>query len=254
MLLGSSLVLNSCSIFEHFLKRESVQPIQTEPLVLDANQGNDISLPEFGQATIFDPESFVAEYKRVAEVASLFGEGDASWYGPNFHGRLTANGERYDMHELTAAHPTLPFNTQIWVENKNNGRAVLVRINDRGPYASGRIIDLSRGAAKELGIIGSGLAKVTLYLTEEETEKAAISESEDPSYTIQLGTFESGKEALRYSRSIEGSRVEIVDEQNKMYYGVFYGLYADRREALQKQRQLQQQGEYTSFVKQLATG
>lgn len=87
--------------------------------------------------------------------------GLASWYGPRFHGRRTASGERYDMHALTAAHPTLPFDTRVRVRNPANGREVVLRINDRGPYKRGRILDLSRAAARALGI--DGLATVALW-------------------------------------------------------------------------------------------
>lgn len=86
--------------------------------------------------------------------------GTASWYGEDFHGRRTANGEIYDMHALTAAHPTLPLPSYAWVTNQSNGRTVLVRINDRGPYARDRVIDLSRTAARELGYEGNGTAQV----------------------------------------------------------------------------------------------
>jgi rare lipoprotein A len=92
--------------------------------------------------------------------------GIASWYGKSFHGRRTASGERYDMHGLTAAHPTLPFGTRVKVRNLENGRAVVVRINDRGPSVAGRIIDLSYAAAARLGIVEAGLARVALYRVE----------------------------------------------------------------------------------------
>lgn len=85
-----------------------------------------------------------------------FGSGVASWYGDRFHGRPTASGERFDMHALTAAHPTLPFGTIVRVRSLVNDRVVDVRINDRGPYSGGRIIDLSRAAAAVLGLIQSG--------------------------------------------------------------------------------------------------
>lgn len=81
------------------------------------------------------------------------GRGLASWYGPRFHGRRTASGEKYDMHQLTAAHPTLPFGTIVRVRSLVNGRTVDVRINDRGPFIKKRVIDLSRGAAQALGLI-----------------------------------------------------------------------------------------------------
>ncbi len=86
--------------------------------------------------------------------------GVASWYGPGFDGRRTANGEIYDERGLSAAHPTLPMPSWVRVTNLENGRSLVVRINDRGPFKRGRIIDLSRGAARRLGVIGPGTAKV----------------------------------------------------------------------------------------------
>ena len=88
--------------------------------------------------------------------------GVASYYGERFDGRRTANGERFNMHALTAAHRTLKFGTRVRVTNKSNGRSVEVRINDRGPYIHGRSIDLSKGAARKLGMLGSGVARVKL--------------------------------------------------------------------------------------------
>ncbi len=88
--------------------------------------------------------------------------GIASWYGPGFHGRRTANGERYNQHGLTAAHRSLPFGTRVRVTNLRNGQSVTVRINDRGPFIGGRVIDLSAGAARAIGVYGSGTAPVQL--------------------------------------------------------------------------------------------
>ena len=91
-------------------------------------------------------------------------EGRASWYGPKFAGRPTANGEIFDPNQLTAAHKTLPFGTMVRVYNLDNGSSVVVRINDRGPFKPGRIIDLSRAAAENIEMIGSGTAQVRLEL------------------------------------------------------------------------------------------
>src|SRR5215831_6037536 len=88
--------------------------------------------------------------------------GVASWYGPGFHGNRTANGEIYDQYELTAAHRSLPLGTRVTVTNLSNGRAVEVRINDRGPYVGGRAIDLSYAAARTIGMIGPGTARVRI--------------------------------------------------------------------------------------------
>ncbi|WP_082757846.1 septal ring lytic transglycosylase RlpA family protein [Candidatus Desulfofervidus auxilii] len=89
-------------------------------------------------------------------------EGIASWYGPGFHGQRTASGEVYNMYKYTAAHKTLPLGTYVRVINLENGKTVIVRINDRGPFKKGRIIDLSYAAAKKIGMIASGTARVKL--------------------------------------------------------------------------------------------
>jgi len=89
-------------------------------------------------------------------------EGIASWYGPGFHGRKTASGERYNQNSLTAAHKTLPFGSTIEVKNLDNGKSVVVRINDRGPFVRGRVIDLSRAAAGKIDMLGTGTARVHL--------------------------------------------------------------------------------------------
>ncbi|MGB7569011.1 MAG: septal ring lytic transglycosylase RlpA family protein [Chitinivibrionales bacterium] len=93
--------------------------------------------------------------------------GIAAWYGSKFHGRKTSSGERFDMNKLTAAHRTLPFNTVVKVTNLHNKTSVVVRINDRGPYAKNRIIDLSRAAAHKIGLDRSGTAPVRVELAKE---------------------------------------------------------------------------------------
>lgn len=109
-----------------------------------------------GQSGSFVSEVAASEKIRVAKTLS----GPASWYGGKFHGRRTANGERFDMNEMTAAHRSLPFGTRVRVTNERNGRSVVVRINDRGPFVDNRIIDLSRGAAAAVGMVRTGVAPV----------------------------------------------------------------------------------------------
>lgn len=93
---------------------------------------------------------------------AVIAQGRASWYGLGFHGRPTASGEKFDMNAYTAAHPSLPFGTRVLVRNPSNGRGVVVRINDRGPFTGGRIIDVSFAAARALGIVGLGTRHVVL--------------------------------------------------------------------------------------------
>ncbi len=97
---------------------------------------------------------------------SLTEEGVASYYADEYNGRKTSNGETYDMNKMTAAHRTLPFNSMVKVTNQDNGKAITVRINDRGPFKDDRIIDLSLSGAKQLGIIGPGTARVRLEVIE----------------------------------------------------------------------------------------
>jgi rare lipoprotein A len=102
----------------------------------------------------------------AAELHGYVEKGIASWYGKKYHGRRTANGERYDMHAMTAAHKRLPFGTLVLVKNLDNGKKTRVRINDRGPFKKGRIIDLSYAAAREIGMVHDGLARVRIKVVD----------------------------------------------------------------------------------------
>ena len=137
--------------------------------------------------------------------------GQASWYGPKFHGRTTANGERFDMNRSSAAHKTLPFGTVVEVHNLDNGRKIRVRINDRGPFIRGRILDLSRAAAEDIGMIGRGVVDIELALvswprgSRGESSNRAIADSPDPGRStpgagttwIQAGAFRDAERARR---------------------------------------------------------
>jgi rare lipoprotein A len=118
-------------------------------------------------------------------------EGLASWYGPGFNGRRTASGEIYDMHDVTAAHRTLPLGTLIEVRNLENGRSAVVRVNDRGPWVRGRIVDLSLGAARLLDLEHAGIARVRLTVV-------GGAPAAPPAYWVQVGAFldESNARAL----------------------------------------------------------
>ena len=123
--------------------------------------------------TWYHPE-FVTAYEAV---------GIASWYGHSYHGRLTANGEVYDMHALTAAHPTLQLPSVVEVVNLDNGRSLVLRVNDRGPFVDDRLIDLSLAAARELGFERQGLAKVQVrYLGLARLDEAPIRPGEGRQY------------------------------------------------------------------------
>lgn len=115
-----------------------------------------------------------ADLARTGTVEPAFRQvGVASWCGPGFHGRKTASGERFDQNDLTAAHRKLPLGSEAKVTNLENGRSITVEINDRGPYAKGRVLDLSKAAARKLGMVENGVAKVRIEATVRQLALAA---------------------------------------------------------------------------------
>jgi rare lipoprotein A len=154
--------------------------------------------------------------------------GTASWYGSPHHGRPTASGEVYDMRDLTAAHRTLPLGTRLMVTNLDNGEAVEVRVNDRGPFVQGRILDLSYGAARIIGAIGPGVIPVRLRVI----ALPGRSPAGGASFSVQLGAFtaRARAESLRDSANRDGSEATVVETVvgGETFYRVRVGAYADR--------------------------
>lgn len=200
------------------------------------------------KSTAPDRSSDYSEFDR--EDAAEIESGVASWYGPNFHGKLTANGETYNMNDMTAAHRSLPFNTVVEVENMTNGKTVVVRINDRGPYAHNRIIDLSRKAAQEIEMEDAGTAEVKIYLVEEGDRPLSDENLNSiETFTVQLASFTSKSEAENFISSISDARIETVPVAGETVYRVYYGIYADPEEARDAMQRLRRQG-LDGFVKQ----
>ncbi|HMD30804.1 MAG TPA: septal ring lytic transglycosylase RlpA family protein [Candidatus Acidoferrales bacterium] len=145
-------------------------------------------------------------------------DGIASWYGVPYHGRRAANGEIYDMYKLTAAHRTLPFDTVVRVTNQKNGKQVEVRITDRGPFVEGRIIDLSLGAARELDMVGMGIAPVLLAIV----SSPGGSSPTAGLFTVQVGAFLSRDNAERLRRQMEERYSFAVIQEYDAPQGLFY--------------------------------
>jgi len=193
-------------------------------------------------------------------------EGIASWYGPNFHGKRTADGEIYNMYAHTAASKTLPFNTIVKVINLNNGRSTVVRINDRGPFVKNRIIDLSYAAAKDLGMIGTGTAPVKIivlgnaknYNTRSNTyttntiQQPSMQELEhididtnfgvdtegiNVQFAIQFGAFRNLYNAIRLrdrlSHFFRGVYIEKKIIRGEVFYKVLLGSFDTKNAALE---------------------
>ena len=182
-------------------------------------------------------------YPSVVHVGEVF-HGRASWYGPNFNGKLTSNGETYDMYAMTAAHKTLPMNTIVRATNKSNGKSVIVRINDRGPFVDTRIIDLSKKAATQLDMIKTGTASIKLeILGFEQKGKKSISSVQTlkkgpkekilGSFAIQLGSFAKFEGALftqeKYD-NFDGYKTIIKDVElhnNRIFRVFLVGFKSD---------------------------
>ena len=170
--------------------------------------------------------------------------GIASWYGPGFHGKATASGAIYDQNDLTAAHQTLPLGTRVMVTNLETGNSAEVTINDRGPFAKGRIIDLSYGAGKALGMIGPGTIPVRVEVIDGPNNVQSIRASLD--YTLQLGSFSQIENAQQLRDKLKGSYadVSIVPLQAKdvTYYRVQLGTFSNRNAAEEQARLLSKSG------------
>lgn len=146
------------------------------------------------------------KYRLTGEDALELERGKASWYGAQFHGRATASGEAYDKYALTAAHKTLPFGTIVRVRSVKLGREVDVRINDRGPFAPGRVIDVSEAAATALGLVGAGVLEVSLNVTETTRQEVLYSAKAMPSRVSKTSraskTHKTGKTSARQSKMV----------------------------------------------------
>jgi len=163
-------------------------------------------------------------YRPLKLAHGFVQEGVASWYGPKFHGRRTASGEIYNMYELTAAHKILPMHTKVKVTNLENGRSLIVRINDRGPFVKNRIIDLSYAAAKRLGVVGPGTARVRV-------ESLGSWSPEIPGiFYVQVGSFAIYENAIALQRKMRQkgfvhTRIQKFEHRGRTFWRVQAGIF-----------------------------
>ena len=202
-----------------------------------------------------NPDSYVVFGKRYHVMRHSRGyveRGVASWYGTKFHGRKTSNGETYDMFAMTAAHKTLPIPSYLRVTNLDNGRSVIVRVNDRGPFHDSRIIDLSYVAAAKLGLHRTGTGRVEIRVIEPADFAHAVdgsASSPPPALYLQVGAFRDPDNARRLLNRIKltqlpASRIRIQPAQRKSetLFRVQVGPFASTNEAGDIARQLRQLG------------
>ncbi len=176
--------------------------------------------------------------------------GIASWYGKRFHGRRTANGETYDMYGMTAAHRTLPFGTQVRVHHLKNGRHVTVRVNDRGPFIEGRVIDLSFAAAKKLHL--AGVAPVRLEVLKLPEPEPGVRRPAGAKFSVQVGAFSDRENAYELKKRLSETFFPILihptDSTDRRLYRVRVGRVDSLEEAEQLERRLRRMDLKTMIV------
>jgi rare lipoprotein A len=172
---------------------------------------------------------FGTEYVPIADAQGFKQRGVASWYGRRFHGQKTASGELYDMYAMTAAHPTLPIPSYVRVTNVANGRSVVVRVNDRGPFHSSRVIDLSYAAAYKLGFIQAGSAQVELESVQPAREQAGA-------VYVQVGAFTTRENAESLQGRVTRELAWLQESAQVLLSGNLWrlhvGPYRSREDAL----------------------
>ena len=177
-------------------------------------------------------------YPREVAIGEVF-RGISSWYGPNFHGKLTANGEIYNMYAYTAASKTLPMNTKIKVTNLNNSKSVIVRINDRGPFVDDRILDLSYIAGKKIGLDKSGIAPVEIVVLStpsknfKKPKKIIKTYQKNGKIKIQVGAFKNISGAKIFKREFSKYNKPVYIQKIDGKYKVFIGDFNTKQEALE---------------------
>ncbi len=209
-------------------KSSYIAPSQTQSYSEDQNvYSNVVNKKDYNHPTMRPYEiRGIKYYPTVVNVGDIF-HGNASWYGPDFHGKSTSNGETYNMYDMTAAHKTLPMNTIVKVTNKNNGKSTVVRINDRGPFVETRIIDLSNTAARNIDMIGVGTAPVKVEIlgfhSREKRDIPLLKDLKDTpqdqiidGFALQIGSFARFEGAVATQKkynNIDGYKTIIKDVQ-----------------------------------------
>ena len=202
-------------------------------------------------------------YYPLPDAEGFVQYGKASWYGDDFHGRPTSSGETYDMYKMTAAHKIIPLGTYVKVSNLSNSREIVVRINDRGPFIKGRIIDLSYAAAKDIGMIGPGVVEAKVVAMGREVGKlkskdksAPIVELKDPTqgeFTIQVGAFEDRKNAQMLAARLKVIFEDVqimpyLDKNGRTVHRVRVSKSDNLKRAGEIEKQLEEMGFRGAFI------
>lgn len=203
------------------------------------------------------------KYTPIESATGFVQTGIASWYGRKFHGRKTSNGERYNMYGMTAAHKTLPMNTWVRVHNLENNKKIVVRINDRGPFVHGRIIDLTYTGAKQIGIADKGTARVRVTALgratsySQKTKRPVSFKTVDywkGNFTVQAGAFQMKATALSYQHRLSRiypnahAHIRKFTDDRGTFYRVRIGKFTNLKDAIRFSRKLASKGFERTFA------
>lgn len=223
-IVGIILVFSGCTTHKGSYSYQQPKPSKKYPSeVLDTNPSN---LTNKNGEPVASMRPYTVLGKEYSPTIVRIGDeftGRASWYGSDFHGKSTSNGEGYDMYAMTAAHKTLPMNTVVRVTNLDNNLNTVVRINDRGPFVESRIIDLSYAAAKEINLVGKGSANVRLEV---------------------LGFEPTGSKTINYTAMAAGPRQEVLTA-----FAVQIGAFANINGAKETQKKYASFKGYSAIIK-----
>lgn len=201
-------------------------------------------------------------YHPLPSAKGYVERGVASWYGPNFHGKRTSNGEVYNMESMTAAHKVLPMDTWVEINNLDNGHRATVRINDRGPFVDGRIIDLSKAAARDLGVLGRGTAHVEVralgyrQMGTGEGGRPPVyvppASYDEGTFTVQVGAFTDPTNAQRLAAKLRPQWGEVTvvryDRGDMVFHRVWVGKLSRLEQAKALEARLRAAGMANSFT------
>ena len=191
-------------------------------------------------------------YSIIKEPQGFTQEGIASWYGKKFHGHLTSNGEVYDMYSMSAAHKTLPIPSYVKVTNKDNGKTAIVRVNDRGPFHPGRVIDLSYAAATKLDVIRTGTANIKLEVISVEKPTAQHKQKSIPKFVVQVASSKHQDRVRTLAKDLsQNLSVKSYVNSDNNIHRVFLGPFDDYMLTQKTLEQVKLMGYSSAFIKSL---
>ncbi|MDE1237960.1 septal ring lytic transglycosylase RlpA family protein [Vibrio aestuarianus] len=244
----TSVFLAGCSSSDRYSIKDDIAP--KAPISVDHIED---AQPQYEPYSLGGNRNYTlrgVNYTIIKDSNGFTEKGQASWYGKKFHGHLTSNGEIYDMYSMTAAHKTLPLPSYVQVTNLDNQKTTVVRVNDRGPFHEGRIIDLSYAAAYKLGVVQTGTANVEIKVITVEKPNTTKPTNRHPKYIIQVASSKyedrtrTLSQDLSQKLSVE-SFVDSVNDSHRVFLGPFND-YSLTQQALEKVKLL---GYETAFIK-----